>query len=99
MVQALINIGVAIFFNAFAELFLNDYMNRVTSDSNLLVHIQSWFRFYRGFMKWVLVFSMGYCFSRCARFSNCGGVALYVVNTTLSVLINMAYTVFPTRRS
>lgn len=99
LLQALINIGVAIFFCTFAEAYLNDYMSRVTSADDFFLKTKKWFHVYRNAIKFVLFISVMCTFTRCARFSNCGGVGLYVSNTLLSVLINMCYTVFATRRS
>lgn len=40
-----------------------------------------------------------FSFTRCARQTKCGGLALFISNTFWSVMINMCYTVFPSERS
>lgn len=96
--QALINIGLAIFFAMLSELFLQDYMIRWGHD-NIMGYIKYGFYSGRFILKLFLLISLLFTFTRCAMSSRCGGATLFISNTLLLCLVNMAYTVFPTSRS
>ena len=98
MLQALINIGLTIFFTTLSELYLADYMARA-GHASILGGIQKWMTFNKAWIKFCLFISIMFAFTKCARNSKGGGVVLFISSTFWGIMLNMCDTVFPTKNS